>query len=122
MNKFEAMKSMARTYPHREVCGFVVVADGVETLLPVRNVHPSPKHNFAMHHATQEQYLNMFLADITGMFHSHNNKSAKPSQDDIDSWPEFEGSEDWDYFIVADGEVWEWELDEDREPYGRQVA
>ena len=103
------LQKLAQANPNTEICGFLVNVDGVDTVLPVPNVHYHPKHNFAMHAELQNIYMNNMLENITGMYHSHNNGKTGPSDGDIASWPDFPEAKDWLYYIVVDGEqIWSW--------------
>lgn len=115
------MKKLASLHPDKEVCGFTVTVDGIETILPVPNVHYHPKNNFAMHVQLQNIYMEGMLEQITGMYHSHNNGSHMPSKSDLAAWPKFPEAADWSYYIIVDGaEVWSWKL-VDGEPVGVRI-
>lgn len=115
------MKRLASLHPEREICGFTVTVDGIETVLPVPNVHYHPEHNFAMHRDLQELYMNAMMDQITGMYHSHNNGSCAPSKSDLAAWPKFPEAEGWAYYIIVDAtEVWSWVL-VDGEPVGTKL-
>lgn len=105
----EGLRSFAAANPGQEVCGLVVALKGRATIFPVKNVHPDPAHNFAMDHRDQNMIMERHLPFITGMFHSHNNGSNRPSKTDLAAWPMFPEAQGWDYYIIVDGrEVWSW--------------
>lgn len=123
--RYHVMKELAKRHPNREICGFTIRANGVDTVLPVPNVHYNSDHNFAMHAELQNLYMNSIIAsddcEITGMYHSHNNGKTGPSKGDLAAWPNFPEAADWEYFIIVDGdEIWSWKI-VDGDPVGTRV-
>lgn len=130
MNKYERMLKVARITPFQEVCGFVVClrqdikapGGNDEFLIPIQNVHANPEHNFAMDHEAQNKVLNNPSIVVTGMYHSHNHGIPSPSRADVLSRPMWPGTEDWDYFIIFQGqEIWNWKFG-GGDVIGRRVA
>lgn len=131
MNKYERMLRVAQITPFQEVCGFAVrLRQGIkapggndEFLIPIPNVHSNPEHNFAMDHEFQNMVLNNPDIVVTGMFHSHNHGDERPSREDRATRPTWPGTEDWDYYIIFQGqEVWNWRFVGYGEIVGCRVA
>lgn len=127
LNKFERMLKIAKIYPEQEVCGLVAYLktdrDKEEFLIPIQNVHPNPKHNFAMKHDDQNRVLCDERLVVTGMYHSHNHGTGQPSEADLDAWPMWPEARNWDYFIILNGnQAWRWKLLAGGETIGKRVS
>jgi desampylase len=86
-----------------EICGVLVGRRSprlvVDTLIPARNLHPTPQSHFLLDAHTllhADAQARNTGAQIIGFYHSHPNGSALPSpQDRRDAWPGYV------YLIVA---------------------
>lgn len=96
------LKRMARGN-HKEICGFVMKN---WSLVPVRNVSPTPKTRFEIDPAAQLALVKERRGDILGIYHSHPSGSCEPSITDKKGWP---AVPHWRYWIVTKTMVAEWE-------------
>ena len=78
VNQSLALAHAARVFP-REACGLLVIHKGRETYVPCRNIGVGTDQ-FVIH---PEDYVRADrLGEIVGVFHSHPNLPAEPSQAD----------------------------------------
>lgn len=76
-----AAAAHARSEFPNEACGVIIVFRGRRRYVPCKNVASSPRDGFRIcpvdYAAAEDQ------GEVVGIFHSHPNASANPSQDDI---------------------------------------
>lgn len=85
---------LARHAAPYEACGVLWrLAEGRLGVATSPNVHPEPRHNFRIGEAEQLRILSVIEAnggELVGIFHSHPNADAEPSQSDLEyaaGWP-----------------------------------
>ena len=92
-----------------ERCGFI---DNEQSIYTIKNVHHNPRMNFLMDQDQMEEVLTEIYGiqqgNVLGIFHTHPNGYPWPSPRDIVGWPNPKLG--WRYFLVAHGNVSEWEL------------
>ncbi len=102
-NTARRMLAYADELPTEEVCGFVL---NDWKLFPVINRHPLVGSNFSMADSDVMDFMRAYRDRVTGVFHSHPGGNPHPSDNDCREWPYPELR----YWIVADSDVYEWEI------------
>lgn len=77
--KTEMMQAAIAAYPN-EACGFIVARGKKCALRVCRNASPDPQNEFLVH--PDDQLATEQSEHIVGVFHSHTNRSATPSDAD----------------------------------------
>lgn len=86
----------------QEICGFIVDDDESIAIRPVNNVHPEPRHHFAMEYEGQMEIINEYgFEKILAIFHSHPFGQDKPSPEDIAAWRSVPTQNNWGYYIIS---------------------
>ena len=74
----------AKSHPHEEVCGFVLLEDNLEIKIePAKNESPKPRECFSI---SPLKFIDYKLSkNILGIYHSHPITTERPSKRDMDS-------------------------------------
>lgn len=97
---------MAHWRPDIEECGLVLL-DG--TVIPMTNGHDTPEKAFGLLNEEVEPIIRKHGIDfILGIFHTHPSNTDRPSELDVQGWPDSPGLR---YFIVTESSVAEWAKD-----------